>query len=50
MATDRKSAKQNAQDRVYDDFEFEVVTDPEAEAEKVRKLNEQIDAAAAQES
>lgn len=38
-----------AEHRVWEDFEYEVVTDPEAEAERVRAFNEQLERDAAQE-
>lgn len=38
----------DAKDRIYEDFEFEIVTDPEAEAKRVAEINAQIDADAAE--
>lgn len=44
-STDHKAAE----DRIYSDFEFDVVTDPEAEAKKVSEIDALItDAAAAE--
>ncbi|HKU51961.1 MAG TPA: hypothetical protein VJQ25_05810 [Nitrospira sp.] len=34
---------EQAEERVWGDFVFEVVTDPEAEAQKVKEINDEID-------